>query len=321
MPKLKRRDVFLLSGAAALGTTRAARAEDTLKLAIGQRGNWEESACEMGQDAGIFKKHGLALDILYTEGGGQTQQAVISGSVDIGVGVGTYGVLGAFSKGAPVRIIANCTVGAHDLYWYARAESPIHSIKDAAGKTVAFSTTGSSTNIVVLGFEKTDGISFQPTATGSPPATFTAVMSGQVDVGWAAPPFGLSAINDGRIRIIARGSEVPSFADQMVRVMIANAAMLERRADVVARFMQGYRESMHYLYSDPAALLAYAKWAGVTPELAKQARDGFYPETNLDPDHITPMTSLMKDAVEYKYLSAPLTEAQLAKLIQVPPKV
>jgi NitT/TauT family transport system substrate-binding protein len=235
--------------------------------------------------------------------------------------VGTYGVLGAFSKGAPVRIIANCTVGAHDLYWYARAESPIHSIKDAAGKTVAFSTTGSSTNIVVLGFEKTDGISFQPTATGSPPATFTAVMSGQVDVGWAAPPFGLSAINDGRIRIIARGSEVPSFADQMVRVMIANAAMLERRADVVARFMQGYRESMHYLYSDPAALLAYAKWAGVTPELAKQARDGFYPETNLDPDHITPMTSLMKDAVEYKYLSAPLTEAQLAKLIQVPPKV
>ena len=82
-------------------------AEDTLKLAIGQRGNWENAAPELGQKSGIFKKHGLSLELLYTQGAGETLQAVISGSVDVGIGVGTAGVLGAFAKGAPVRVIAN----------------------------------------------------------------------------------------------------------------------------------------------------------------------------------------------------------------------
>jgi len=75
-----------------------ATAEDVLKLAIGQRGNWENAAPELGQQAGFFRKHGLTLELLYTQGAGETMQAVISGSVDLGVGVGTAGVLGAFAK-------------------------------------------------------------------------------------------------------------------------------------------------------------------------------------------------------------------------------
>jgi NitT/TauT family transport system substrate-binding protein len=89
-----------------------AHAQDTLKVAAGQRGNWDTTIAEMGQRAGIFKKHGLTLEILWTQGGGETQQAVISGSVDIGVAPGIMGVLSAFSKGAPVRIIGAETTGA-----------------------------------------------------------------------------------------------------------------------------------------------------------------------------------------------------------------
>ncbi|MDQ2942352.1 MAG: ABC transporter substrate-binding protein, partial [Candidatus Dormibacteraeota bacterium] len=95
-----------------------AQAQDTLKVAAGQRGNWDTTIAEIGQLGGIFKKHGLTLEILYTQGGGETQQAVISGSVDIGVAPGIMGVLSAFSKGAPVRIIGAETTGAADLYWY-----------------------------------------------------------------------------------------------------------------------------------------------------------------------------------------------------------
>ncbi len=76
-------------------------AQDTLKLAVGQRGNWDTSVAEIGQRAGIFKKHGLALEILYTQGGGETQQAVISGSVDIGVAAGVMGVCPRSPKARP----------------------------------------------------------------------------------------------------------------------------------------------------------------------------------------------------------------------------
>ena len=80
-------------------------AEDALKIAVGQRGGWEQCVSELGQNAGIFKKHGLTLDVLYTQGSGETIQIVLSGSVDIGIGPGTHAVFGAFAKGAPIRMI------------------------------------------------------------------------------------------------------------------------------------------------------------------------------------------------------------------------
>ena len=121
----------MLAGALAALTlfgTATARADDTVKLAVGQRGNWDTSVSEVGQLAGIFKKHGLVLEIVYTSGAGETQQAVISGSVDIGVAAGVMGVFGAFSKGAPVRVIGAETTGANDLYWYVKADSSIKSL-------------------------------------------------------------------------------------------------------------------------------------------------------------------------------------------------
>src|SRR4051794_35018232 len=83
-----------------------ANALDTLKLAVGAPNNWDTSIPEIGKRAGIFAKHGLEIDILYTQGGGETLQAVISGSVDIGVAAGIHSVMGAFSKGAPIRILS-----------------------------------------------------------------------------------------------------------------------------------------------------------------------------------------------------------------------
>src|SRR5258705_12057826 len=129
----------------------AVRAEDNLKLGIGARGNWETAASELGQKAGFFKKRGLALEILYTQGSGETQQAVISGSVDIGVGLGTASVMNAFAKGAPLRAIGNASTGSSE-YWYVPSGSPLQSMKDAAGKT--YSTAGASGHLEVLGFLK-----------------------------------------------------------------------------------------------------------------------------------------------------------------------
>ena len=112
-----------------------ASAEDQLKVAIGQINNWENQAPTLGQDAGIFKKHGLVLENVGTRGAGETIQAVISGSADLGAGVGVAGVMRAFSKGAPVRILLPAFTGTGDIYWFVKADSPIKSLKDATPKT------------------------------------------------------------------------------------------------------------------------------------------------------------------------------------------
>ena len=296
-----------------------ANAEDSLKLAAGQRGNWDTAIAEVGQRAGIFKKHGLALEILWTQGGGETQQAVISNSVDIGVAPGIMGVLSAFSKGAPVRIIGAQTTGASDIYWYVPVSSPIKSLKDTEGKTIAYSTNGSSTHGVVTAFMKQYDLKAKPTATGGPAPTLTQVMSGQIDIGWAAPPFGIQQLDEGKIRIIATGNDAAMFKGQTVRLLITNTQVLQSRKAVVDRFMKAYRETIDWLYSnDPVALKTYADFVGIPVAMAKRTRDDFFPKASVDPDKIVGLDVIVQDAVTLKYTAAPLTKEQLAELIQIP---
>jgi len=298
----------------------AAFADDTLKLAVGQRGNWDTSVSEVGQLAGIFKKHGLTLDIVYTNGAGETQQAVISGSVDIGVAAGVMGVLGAYSKGAPVRVIGAETTGANDLYWYVKADSPIKSLKDTDGKTLAYSTNGSSTHGIVTAFMQEYKLKAVPTAVGSPSNSLTAVMSGQVDVGWAAPPFGLDQLDHKQIRIIATGNDASAFKGQTVRLLIANAQALVSRKAAIERYMQAYRETVNYMYTDPNALKVYSDWLKITEEKAKRTRDDFFPRASVEPDKIVGLEVIVKDAVSLKFTASELSKPQLDELIQIPPR-
>jgi len=170
---------------------------------------------------------------------------VIAGSVEIGVGVGIMGALSAYSKGAPVRIIGNEMTGAGDLFWYVKADSPIKTMRDANGKTIAYSTNGSSTHGVVTAFVKEYAPAAKPTPTGGPPATLTAVMSGQVDVGWSAPPFGLDQLDRNEIRQIATGNDTV-FKGQTVRLLITNNATLAGRKDAIDRYMKAYRETVDF---------------------------------------------------------------------------
>jgi NitT/TauT family transport system substrate-binding protein len=309
---------------AALAMTGAAagpaEAAETLKLAVGAPGNWDTCIPAIGERAGIFRNHGIELELLYTNGGGETMQAVISGSVDIGIAAGTGAVMGAFAKGAPVRIIAAGVTGASDLYWYVPAASSIRSLEDAAGKTIAYSTNGASTHVTLIALLKHFDVKARPVATGAAAVTFTQAMSGQVDVGWASPPFGLDALDDGRIRLVARGSDAPETVGQTVRVHIVNAAVLATRPEAIDRFMQAYREAYQFLYSDPRALAYFAYIAKVSERLAAQIRDTFLPKEAMAPDRVSGTDASMTDAVTAKMLAAKLTPAQLDQLIRIPPR-
>jgi NitT/TauT family transport system substrate-binding protein len=312
--------VGLAAAAIAMATlTAPAAADDVVKMTIGQRGNWDTSITHLGEKAGIFKKHGLQLEMIYTSGSGETLQPVVSGSVDLGLAVGTLGAMAAYSKGAPVRIIGAQATGAAD-YWYAKNPA-IKTLKDTNGHTIAFSTNGSSTNSVVRAFIDEFKLTARPQATGNPSATLTAVMTDQVDVGWAAPPFGLKEIDEGKIHLVARATDAALVRGQTIRVLVANADALVKRKDVIDRFMQAYRESIDYLYSsNPQVMKDYAEFARVSEPLAKRVRDEFFPKSLVNPDQIHGLDTLIPEAVNLKFISAPLTKEQIAELIQISPR-
>src|SRR5262249_11818534 len=176
-------------------------------------------------------------------GGGETQQAVISGSVDIGVSPGMLGVLSVYAKGAPVRVIAAEATGTAE-YYFVKSDSPVQKDFKVAtpNMTLAYSTNGSGTHITALRFMKDYGFKAKLVATGNVPATFTWVMSGKVDIGFSTPPFCLEAANEGKIRIVALANDLDSVRTQTVRVTIANTNDLAKRPEGYERFLPAYRE-------------------------------------------------------------------------------
>ncbi len=308
----------LLAAAAMAGH---AAAQEVLKVSAPQRGAWDTAVPELGQRAGIFKKHGLTLEILYTQGGAESQQGVISGSLDIAVAVGIDSAIGAYSKGAPLRIIGGEMIGSPDLYWYVPPNSPVKTVADFGGKSIGYSVTGSSSHSGLLGLLQQNGIEAKPVATGGMPGTLTQTMSGQIDIGWAAAPFGLDLLEQDKIRIVARGPDVTARADRTVRVNVTNLQMLQTRGDTVARFMQAYRETVDWMYSDPQALKMFEEYSNVPERLMRTGRDTFFPKRTMLPDEIRGLDTVLTEAVKNKFVATPLTPQQVADMIKIPPPV
>jgi NitT/TauT family transport system substrate-binding protein len=295
---------------------RTASAEDTLKIAEPQKGAWDAGVAEIGQRGGIFKKHGLNLDILYTAAGPESIQAMIAGSIDISVASGISAALGTFAKGAPIRILSSEMTGAPDLYWFVPADSPIHSIQDMNGKTVAFSAIGSSSHGSLLALIAQYHLTAKPTATGNIASTITQTMTKQVDVGFGAAPFGLDLVESGKARIIATGNDVEALKTRAVRVNLTGADTLKNRHDVLVRFMEGYKETVDWMYSSPEALKVYGEYSGLPDNIVQHVLK-LIPKEALQTDEVKGLDSVMADAVAQKFLSAPLTPDQIKELIQI----
>jgi len=299
----------------------AAWAADTVKIANAQKGFWDQTIIMFGDEAGIFDKHDIDLEILWTDGGADAQQAVISGSMDIAVGTGALGVISAWAKGAPVEIISASMTGSSDLYWYVKSDSDIQSMADTGGKSVSFSRPGSSTNLVAAKLVAAAGTDAEMIPTGGPAATMTQVMSGQIDVGWSAVPIGLDREASGDIRIIASGNDAPGVKNQSVRVQIANRDFIEKNPDVVKRFLAAYKETIEWAYSSDEALKKWAEMNSLTIEDAKAARDRGYPQAALQLYPIQGMELNVQEAVDNKRLDEPLSDEQMAEMMATSEKL
>jgi NitT/TauT family transport system substrate-binding protein len=290
---------------------------ELLKVSVPQRGQWDTAITELGQRAGIFRRHGLDIEVLYTQGGPESHQAVIAGSMDLACGGGIESAVGAYSRGAPLRIVGSQMIGSPDTYWYVVKNSPIRSLAEAAGKTISYSQNGSSSHTALLSLLEQYRVDAVPVATGGHPVTLTMTMTGQIDIGRGAAPFGLDLAEKGDIRIIARGSEIAARADQTVRVCVANLATLAR-TDTLARFMQGYRDAIEWMYAGDEALRTYEEFFHVPLALMKSAREGYFPKATLWPDDVKGLDPVLADALKNKFIDEPLTAEQVREMVQVP---
>jgi NitT/TauT family transport system substrate-binding protein len=227
--------------------------------------------------------------------------------------------MGAFAKNAPIRIIGASSTGSRELFWYVLKSSPLQSIRDAReGTTIAYSTTGASTHIAALHFISDYGLKARAVATGDISATITQTMSGQVDVGWSVAPFNLDPLAKGDIRLVARASDIERIRGQTIRVQIANLATLEQKKDAIARYRAAYKETLDWMYASPDAVARYVEFSRLPESAVRRMLAEFIPKESLQIDTVAGTTESMQDAIQFKFLAAPLSEAQLKELIRIP---
>ena len=309
--------ILALLAATLTGAQNPAQAADKLKVAISQRGFWDSSFLEFAEKEGFLKAADLDVEFFYTEGGGQTLQIINSGSVDVAMSNGFLGTIGAYSKGAPIRVISAQMTGANELFWYVRADSKIRSFKEADGKSVAFSAPGSSSNLILLSLLKQAGSKARPIGTGGLPGTLTQVMTGQIDIGWAAPPFALRERQENKIVIVARAREATELKNQTIRVNIANVESLKTKRAAITRLMQVYDKAIEWAYTNPKAIDYFAEFAKAPREIAKQAVDEFFPREAVQIGEIRELDMSLRDALQYKFITSALTPKDVEGMIDI----
>jgi NitT/TauT family transport system substrate-binding protein len=314
------RRTILTALAVLIASASASLAAEKLKVAIPQKGFWDSSWVEFGEAAGFFKEAGLEVEVFYTEGGAQTVATVVSGSVDIAMSNGILGAIGTYVKGGdatPYRIISAEMTGAHELFWWVKADSPIKSLKDADGKTIAFSSPGSSSNLILLTLLRQAGSKAKPTPTGGVPGTFTQTMTGQIDIGWSVVPFALKDVEDGKIRIVARASDATELKNQTIRANLANVNSLKTKRETIAKFMRVIDKSIDWAYTNPQAIEIFARNMKVTPAIAKKAVDEFYPKSATQLGEIRDLERSLQDALDYKFIPAAKTPKDVVGLFDI----
>jgi NitT/TauT family transport system substrate-binding protein len=299
-----------------LAYSQTAHSQELVRVAVPQRGTWETSVPDLGDKSGIFAKHGVKLETLYTSGGGETMQALISGGVDVAISTGAAAMFAAYAKGAPVRPIGTSVTGAREVFWYVKADSPIKSLKDAAGKTMAFSAAGSSSNLAALKIIKQSGVDIKAVGTGTPTATFTQAMTGQIDIGWSAAPFALGALQEQRIRTVANIGDIAEYRDMSARFHIANLNFITGRPEALKRFLAAYSDTLDWMYTGDEAIGVFSQLYNIPQLQVRQTRDEFYSRESLDIKRVSGLEQAMADAVAYKFIAKALTPVELDDLFK-----
>ncbi len=217
---------------------------------------------------GWFKREGLAVNLLKTNGSTAALQAVASGSADIAY-ASSLSIAAAIDKGVPVKAFAGLTV--HWPYFIGVPPgSPIKRIADLKGKRVGVISLASASyadlkaNLKVAGLAESD-VSVLPVGAGARAAA--ALKNDQVDaIDSYSDSFTVMKQNGVDLRLLPRPAQM---ARLFSVTMVTSAAALKNDPDRLARFARAAYQGIIFTQRHPEAALklSFAEF----PELAGSA--------------------------------------------------
>jgi NitT/TauT family transport system substrate-binding protein len=250
----------LVVGVVSLASTDAP-AQTKIRLGKAQAQNFAFLAADVGLAAGIFKRHGIDLEIANFGGDARLVQAMSADAIDVAFGGGP--TIAFEVKGAPMLAIAALANRPDTIMLVVAKDGPIKSEADLKGRTVSVSTTGSLTYWLAQELSKelsrahgwgSDGIKIAPLGTTT--AQAAALKTRQVDGVVTETSTVLRLVEEGTGRILVRfGARIPEFH---VHVVFARNAVIERSPEALRNFITAVLESVQYMRDHKEETIAAA---------------------------------------------------------------
>ena len=276
----------------------------------------------VAQEKGFYRENNIDVDAVFTRGGGENVQAVVSGDAQIGLGTGTLAVISAFVKKAPIKIAAAEITGM-DAFWYVQSSTPMRKMEDLAGKKVAYSRPGASSHMAVLAIAdqiKAKGLKpAEPVSLGGIPEVYTAVRTGQTDAGWSVAPFQLDLVEKGVLRVVVKGEEITAMREITPRVHFLNNDFVAKNPDAVRGFFRAQQRALDYMFEhkEDTAKIWIRRAEMKYPEAAVLKTWDYYNRAAMTLKPIRGLQATIEDGIRNKFLTQPLTQAEINSLIDL----
>ena len=276
----------------------------------------------LAQEKGFYRENNIDVDAVFTRGGGENVQAVVSGDAQIGLGTGTLAVISAFVKKAPIKIAAAEITGM-DAFWYVQSSTPMRKMEDLAGKKVAYSRPGASSHMAVLAIAdqiKAKGLKpAEPVSLGGIPEVYTAVRTGQTDAGWSVAPFQLDLVEKGVLRVVVKGEEITAMREITPRVHFLNNDFAAKNPDAVRGFFRAQQRALDYMFEhkEDTAKIWIRRAETKYPETAVLKTWDYYNRAAMTLKPIRGLQATIEDGIRNKFLTQPLTQAEINNLIDL----
>jgi NitT/TauT family transport system substrate-binding protein len=271
------RVTFCAGALLALVFADAASAQTALRLGKAQPNQFAFVPADVGVDTGIFKKHGLDIEISSFAGDAKEMQALTAGSLDIALGGGP--AIATIVKGVPMKAVAAEANAPNTILLVVLKDGPIQSVDDLKGRTVSVSTVGSLTYWLTQQLSRAqgwgdNGIKIAPL--GSAETQIAALKTHQIDGVTTDGATVYKFAETGAARILVKfGDRVKDFH---VHVIYASNSLISEKPEALKTFLAAWFETIAYMRDHRQETIDIAvKHTGVSPAVAAESYDDTMP--------------------------------------------
>ena len=235
--------------ATALAALPAARAE-TLHVGKASPNSIAMVPADVAEAAGLYKKHGLDVELISFEGPAKMHQAVVAGSIDIGVGAGPE--LEYIVQGVPEIAIADMAGPPLFLGMIVPYESPARTADDLRGKRIGVSSAGSITEWMTLELARVKGWGANGISTvalgGSFAGKIAALRTGQVDGLLISCAVGFQQDKVKQARLLIPVSDYVK--DFVSTALFASNKMAQENPGTITRFLAAWLDAVAFMHTN-----------------------------------------------------------------------